>query len=481
MKSLNQLFLSCILTLTTFVLGAQSPQMDWSGEFEGTWSLTGSQILDPGFEDVIVFWVRSGVTTYKQTSYLIGVDRETLEEVNRVSVMGDPDMKSLWGQAYAGDKCIYFPTYVYDKKSKETTVYCYKLDSSFELDTAPKKCFTGPSPDREGSFAVRQNSNKEFLVFSYHKRDKKAKVDQLHYYVMNNDFELINSNVIERHYKTEEPGGGYFVYDNGVVYTNPSEPSVLNIVDFKDHKEYKIRNSAEMPLRCSEVEVTASGELYVAGSYLELGEKARKVEGLFMAYIDLKNEKLAHFETMPLENVADQVHLSVSHVEFTDDGAAYYMTSVYRPELEPAQRNTFQLYYMDQRGRNWRKDLPIPAQTLSAAYFAQNLHPRVGLIDNNICILYNDTEKGLEVDLDNFEWKGRNDLGLLNLGRPGGNSLSVLTINQNGVMSKVNQQVDHGQFFNGEYEVGENVVYSPIRYVKGMVFRDSSIMAVRFK
>jgi hypothetical protein len=483
MKNSRRIALASILLFASCFSFAQSPEVRFSSLFEKSGSITSSQVLDPGFDDVIVFWMRRGTTSFKQEGYLISVDRKTLATVKKVPIIVHNDLKSYWGEyALAGNKSIYMPAYKIDKKADEITVYSYKMDENFEHSAMPKKCFTGPAPKGGPALEVTQNAAKDILVFSYVKKDRKAKIERLYYYVMNADLELINSNVIERHYKTESDKSFFHVYESGIVYNDPTDPSKLHVVDFKDNSEFTVSNDVGFSLMCQKITITKDNKLLIAGAYSDGNETAYRLEiaGFFTGVIDPTTKTISNFQSTKFIEPIDGTISDLSDVLVTESGNTYFVSSMLKKENDGPARKMFQLYYISASGEMWNKDLPIPSQQLGPIAHAQSLDCKVILNGENFSIVYVDNQDASVVSLANFKNSSKKTLGGVSLVKPSRASISILTVSPTGEMTRKSVKGPNSEFINGTYTVNGNILYSPVRYVKGMTYGKSSIMMVTF-
>ncbi|PCI98383.1 MAG: hypothetical protein COB15_06115 [Flavobacteriales bacterium] len=492
MKKTTLIFLATIMHVVVYA----QELFKTSEAIDKTTSITLAQIIDPGFEDYVLYRVAEGATMVSQKKYFLKVDRTSLEvkEIIQLEKNKSIKLKKSYQELIAGPKCIYLTGYSEDKVEKTIDFYCSKLDDTFDNTKPPVKLFTGPIPKASGSVALcentslklnfggnimfLQNETKDLITIKYTERLKrgKQKIDVYHCRVFDSNFKELYKTTCEERAGMRLDNFSYFHFDylawsDGVISVDPQDKFTLKIMNVKKTSEHSIALKNDKMHNIEAVKNMGNGKMIVCGAYLS-AEK-RHEEGVFRAEIDLKTNKLLSYERQEMTQIKKHNNPRVADSFISDEGNVYFLSCF---TLLGIGQN-YAVYFISNTGEVWSKHVPIPVQNVAVAGYLQTIKQRVFLKDNNLCILYNDHKKSQEIEPNSFVMGEK--IGSINLQKPSG-LISMLKIDNKGELKRKSFKIETGEFITGFSSNDGYNLYSPSRKVSGISYSKSRVIKFDF-
>lgn len=466
--------ISILITLIHLNISAQLIDYSQSNEIENSASITSSRILDTDFEKSIIYKMSSGATIFNQETYLFQIDRNTLEVINTTKIESDSLTSFM---IMPGKDRIYFPSYYIDKEKEKIHFYCKTLDENLETKTQTKECYS-EAIRKPRNCEIVQNESKSLILFTYHQSYKKKEdKSDFHYAVFNENMELISSNVVKGNHKDRLKQKVFSLYEDGVIYIDFADKSILNIVNVRTDTKYTIQLTENKVHFLEKYVQLSNGNILIVGTYSD----DKVSEGIFSAEIKANSNKLINYTDTPLE-IVKPMKRKPKFFDFhvLEDGSFFCLTSDMFIADSYTSMYNYRLYYINIDGDSWIQDMPISTQKLlNVTRYGQNLEVKAFINNGTFCMVYNDVEKAQKLNIDDFSLETAK-FGNVSLVKPEDNMISVLTVNKSKEMNREMITPKKGEFLNGNFSSYNETLYTPCRYFTGSTWNNTSIYKFKF-
>ena len=461
-------------------IGINAQEFQLSSELEKSKSITAAQVLDPGFDDNIVFWMRQGTTIFNQKGVLVSLDKNTLEVRKKVRVEKGTDLKNIWtDDAYTMNKKVLIPSFV--KEDSKISFYFQEVDN--DLGISPIKKVYSENSSKPSQIKIKQNEEKDLLTVSYIVKPKGEKKENLHYFVIDSDLKVVTKNVISnpKRLKNSDDKGSFIVFNDGIIYDEFNDNS-LNVVNVRTNEEVKV--SFEQPgyHQLTTARKISNKRVIISGAWANADDE--DLDAVFRAEIDLEAKKIINYKLVmhtAITNLPQKA--SLSNIQITETGNVYFLTCEYIRSDAVLTKKGYQLYYIDKNSKSWIKELPIPKAIFQRNMgYAHTIRDRVFLNGESFAIVYCDSKKAQEFDLNGFDHT-KTKLSLLGkstITSPKNNIMSIMQIDGTGNASRKSFTPPRSKYVNGTFAANQGKFYSPVRFVSGMTYGPSAVLEIKY-
>lgn len=343
-------------------------------------SVTDIGTYNPDFNNCFIFNMAHGLTAFNQKNEIFLIDSKTFQEKKKIEF---PKYKGYSRFSLRTNHYIdYFTSNILDlnqnlvliysnKVNKKYAISAVKLKESLDIPESPQYLFTA---DDEYNVKFFKNTKKDICIFSYTTENKKANKKCFHYYVYNNELNLLKSDSIEFAFDSKDV---YYtsVYNSGFAITKENGLNyTLSITDIKTNKTNTIDlSNGTNNFIVAQIQSVQNDKIVVCGSYYSVYDKNKVNNGLFKINFNQKTgqiEDKINYDIIPSGKFLREEEHRIKNIEnicITEKGECYMLISQTFNEWDGsiASQHThkYEMVYINTNASKWKKQLPIVEKT----------------------------------------------------------------------------------------------------------------------